>query len=254
MHITRILPIYFVFGSCVAFAQQYSSANIFSHNDYAQKNPFTNAYDLQVGYIEADVFLQNGELLVGHETAELKKDRTLETLYLVPIQEKMALNKGTVYSDPSKTLTLMIDLKTEGISTLNSIVKTMSNYPDLISCKTLIISISGNVPDRLQWKNFPDYIYFDGRPGIDYTTGELQRISFISTSFDAYSSWKGADHLPESERQKLLRLRDEVHAKDKKLRFWGAPDLPQAWKLWMEMGIDILGTDNVIALEEFIKR
>jgi alkaline phosphatase len=250
---TRSLIILFLILPGVITAQEYTSSSVFSHNDYEQKLPFFNAYDHQVGFIEADVFLENNELLVAHSRSELNPQRTLEVLYLKPLQEKIKLNDGNIYPDPAKTLTLMIDLKTEGISTLTGIVTTLKNYPTLLSCKTLSISISGNVPDRERWNDFPSFIHFDGRPGIDYTTNELQRISFISTSFGSHSAWKGDGFLPEADRVKLSALRDSVHAKGKKLRFWGAPDLPAAWQTWMELKIDILGTDKVNELDEFLE-
>ena len=40
---------------------------IHSHNDYARRVPFYQAYAQQVASIEADVFLRDGKLLVGHE-------------------------------------------------------------------------------------------------------------------------------------------------------------------------------------------
>jgi alkaline phosphatase len=249
----RSLIIYFLLLPGFVIAQEYSSSSIFSHNDYEQKTPFYNAYDHQIGFIEADVFLENNELLVAHSRSELNPQRTLEVLYLKPLQEKIKLNNGNIYTDPSKTLTLMIDLKTEGISTLKAIVNTVKNYPTLLSCKTLSISISGNVPDRERWKDFPSFIYFDGRPGIDYTLNELQRISFISTSFGSHSSWRGDGSLPEPDRLKLYALRDSVHAKGKKLRFWGAPDVHAAWQTWLDLKIDILGTDKVSELNAFLK-
>jgi alkaline phosphatase len=250
----RILLLSILSIAHVACAQTYTSSSIFAHNDYAQKNPFHNAYTLQVGYIEADVFLQDGQLLVAHEMSEVKSDRTLESLYFEPIRKKIKINNGRIYADPLKKLTLMIDLKSEGMTTLNAIVKKLSSYPEILSCETLTISISGNVPDRAQWNTFPRYIYFDGRPGIEYTPTELERISFISTSFRAYSTWNGSGPLPEDDRQKILTLRNEVHSKNKKLRFWGAPDILAAWKVWMELGIDILGTDKVSEMTELVKR
>lgn len=249
----RSLIIYFLLLPEIIMAQEYSSSSIFSHNDYEQKTPFYNAYDHQIGFIEADVFLDDNGLLVAHSRSQLNPQRTLEVLYLKPLQEKIKINNGNIYTDPLKTLTLMIDLKTEGISTLKAIADKLKTYPELLSCKTLTISISGNVPDRERWKDFPSFIYFDGRPEIDYTTNELQRISFISTSFGSHSTWKGDASLPEADREKISALRDSVHAKGKKLRFWGAPDVPAAWQTWMELNIDILGTDKVSDLNDFLK-
>jgi alkaline phosphatase len=97
------------FAAVSASAQEFNSSAIFSHNDY--KNPvlFFAAYDRQVGFIEADVFLNNGKLLVAHEATEQDTSRTLQTLYLRPLQDKIARNQGNAYAEQDKFLTLMIE-------------------------------------------------------------------------------------------------------------------------------------------------
>ena len=230
-----------------------NSAIIFSHNDYLQDNPFEKAYNLNVGYIEADVFLRGNKLMVAHTAVEIKSERTLENLYLDPIKNKIKTNSGNIYPDTSKQLTLMIDLKTEGITTLNAIVEHLKNYPAITSCKSLTIAISGNVPDTAQWKNFPRYITFDGRPTKPYSKDQLQRVSFISNSFNTYSSWNGKGKISEADVKKITEVISSVHAQGKKIRFWGAPDVPNCWTTFLELGVDIIGTDNITALEGYLQ-
>ncbi|HEY0744741.1 MAG TPA: hypothetical protein VGD40_24915 [Chryseosolibacter sp.] len=131
---------------CLSLAQDKSSI-IFSHNDYLQKNPFESAYQLNIGYVEADVFLRGDKLMVAHTAAEIKPDRTLESLYLDKIKSKLHENEGSLFPDASRKMTLMIDLKTEGVSTLNAIVQHLKKYPQLTTTNTLTVAISGNVPD-----------------------------------------------------------------------------------------------------------
>lgn len=122
--------------SC-ASAQDYTTSQVFAHNDYVRKDPFYTAYDLGVGYIEADVFLQDGALMVAHHRNEIADGRTLQTLYLEPLSQKIRQFKGSVYQDPEQKLTLMIDLKTEGVSTLNAIVGLINKYPALMNSPNL---------------------------------------------------------------------------------------------------------------------
>ncbi|HPH45880.1 MAG TPA: alkaline phosphatase, partial [Chryseolinea sp.] len=243
--------------SCVVLitssAQEYTSSSIFAHNDYVHPIPFYTAYYQQVGFIEADVFLQKNQLMVAHTTDEIEEGKTLEELYFKPLQQKITTHKGFVYANHSNSLTLMVDLKTEGISTLNELVKQLNKYPTLLSCSTLEIAVSGNVPDRSQWKSFPDFIHFDGRPGIVYSNEQLSRISMISTSFSDHAKWNGKGMLVQSEHKKLTTLIKEVHAKKKKIRFWGAPDFANTWLTWMKLNVDIIGTDDVLRLSDFIK-
>ena len=63
-----------------------------SHNDYHHKHPLLDALDSGFCSVEADVFLKDATLLVGHSRFELKKERTLEALYLVPLAERVKAN------------------------------------------------------------------------------------------------------------------------------------------------------------------
>jgi len=234
-------------------AQEYTSSSIFAHNDYVHPIPFFSSYFEQVGFIEADIFLQKNNLMVAHTISEIDEDKTLEELYLKPLQKKIIQNKGFVYPSHEKSLTLMIDLKTEGVPTLNILIKKLKKYPQLISCPTLSIVISGSVPDPSQWKNYPSFIYFDGRPGISYSKEQLDRIQLISTNFKDHTQWNGKGVLIKTDREKITTLIQEVHTKGKRIRFWGAPDFDNAWMIFMGLKVDILGTDHVASLATYLK-
>ena len=235
-----------------ATAQDYNSSSIFAHNDYAQKNPFYDAYQFRVGYIEADVFLKDNQLFVAHHQKEIKKDRTLEEMYLNPLKKEISKNKGWAYPDTTLSLKLMIDIKTEGISTLKKLEDQLNLFPELITAKGFEIFISGNVPLPDRWKEFSNFIHFDGRPGIRYTQDQLNRITLISTSFSLYSKWNGKGELPAAENNKLDSLMDTVHTMGKQIRFWAAPDYENGWKKLMGLKVDVIGSDNVPQLIQFI--
>ena len=234
-------------------AQEYTAASVFAHNDYVHPIPFYSSYFLQAGFIEADIFLKGDELLVAHTAPEIDEANTLESLYLNPVQKNIVKNSGYAYADKQQQLTLMIDIKTEGVSTLSLLVKKLNKYPKLISCPTLNIVISGNVPSPERWKEFPAFIGFDGRPNVNYTKEQLARVKMISTDFGSVSHWNGKGIPVQEDRDKIVALRDAVHSQGKKIRFWGAPDFTNAWSRLMEFNIDIIGTDDVQGLMTFIK-
>jgi alkaline phosphatase len=231
-------------------AQSYSASSVFAHNDYEQPIPFYAAYHLQVGYIEADVFLQDGRLLVAHSRKEIDAKRTLDSLYLKPLQKNIRHHNGFAYADKQKPLTLMIDFKTEGISTMQALVELLKRYPELIQANNLKVVISGNVPEPSLWNQFPSFIHFDGRPGIAYTPAQLERVELISVSFPV--PWNGKGVPDAGDMKKISAIRDEVHGKGKKLRFWGAPDFTNAWIQLMKLNIDVIGSDRINDLVNFI--
>lgn len=101
-------------------------ASCHAHNDYTHEYPLYSA--LQAGCIgvEADVWLYQQELYVGHSRSALRPGRTLMRMYLEPLLEILQTrNKrrrdngaqetpvGVFARQPSQTLTLLVDLKME---------------------------------------------------------------------------------------------------------------------------------------------
>ncbi|KAL8846199.1 MAG: hypothetical protein Q9221_008696 [Calogaya cf. arnoldii] len=56
-----------------------------SHNDEERPVPLYNALEVGCTSVEADVWLQGGDLLVGHSKDSLKPSRTLQSLYIDPL-------------------------------------------------------------------------------------------------------------------------------------------------------------------------
>jgi alkaline phosphatase len=243
----NLIGLFCIFSFC-AYAQKYNSTRIFAHNDYVQQNPFHNAYSLQVGYIEADIFLSEGKLLVAHTASEMSATKTLEKLYLEPLLSETQKNNGYAYAGKNKRLTLMIDIKTDGVSTLTQIVNAIKQFPTLLSCQNLSFMISGNVPPPDTWKNYPDFIHFDGRPGVDYSADQLKRVAMISTNFKAVCDWGGDGKLSGIQIQKIKAVMDEGHAKGKPVRFWATPDFEKAWRELMTLNVDVIVSDNITTL------
>src|SRR3954453_13573862 len=96
--------------------------NAHAHNDYAHKRPLFDALDHGFTSVEADVFLVDGNLLVGHDPGALKSERTLESLYLAPLADRVKQNRGHVYSQPARFF-LLIDIKDEARQTSGELEK-----------------------------------------------------------------------------------------------------------------------------------
>ncbi|HEY9045125.1 MAG TPA: alkaline phosphatase [Ohtaekwangia sp.] len=247
------LLLFVLAASRAGFSQVYTSSSIHAHNDYVQPIPFFAAYYQQVGSIEADVFLLNNELYVAHTDKEIATDKTLDKLYLAPLAEKIKFHNGGVYAKGTP-LNLLIDLKTEGIPTLQALVKKLKKYPALTNCSALTITISGSVPDPSRWAEFPNYIHFDGRPTVVYTPQQLARVSMISDDFSSYTTWNGKGIILAPDKKKIQDAIASVHARGKKIRFWATPDQVNAWRTLQKLQVDYIGTDNVTALATFIAK
>jgi alkaline phosphatase len=238
-----------------SFAQPvvYSTANAHSHNDYEQPVPLYTAYYSGFGSIEADIFLLNDSLLVAHTAKDLYKYRSLENLYLKPLQAFIENNNGFVYADTSRKLQLMIDIKTEPVSTLNKLIAVLQNYPVLIRTRSLQIVISGNRPDPSSFTTYPSWIWFDGVLDKQYSKEALSRIVMMSDDLKKYTRWDGNGSVPKSDLRKIQSAVDRAHQLKKPIRFWGAPDYMDAWYQLIQLRVDYLNTDSIKALSAFLK-
>ncbi len=235
-------------------AQQinYTVANAHSHNDYEQKQPFYLAYEEQFGSIEADIHLVDGKILVAHDAKNVSVNLSLEKLYLDPLDYFIKKNNGAPYSDSGKTLQLLIDLKTDANSTLAALIIALKKYPNIIHNKKIIIAITGNRPDPKDYHLYPSFIMFDGRLQEKYTKDALAKIALISDDLGDYVKKKFPLEVSTEENTKILKLIQDAHQLNKKVRFWGVPDYPIAWKKMMEWGIDYLNTDHINMLSDFL--
>src|SRR4051812_47514251 len=144
------------------FSGHYSVSNAHSHNDYEQERPFYAAYEAGFGSMEADIFLVNNELLVAHEQKELSLHRTLDSLYLQPLKAALEKNSGYPYRDSTHPLQLLIDIKTDSITTVNKLLQVLQPYPGIIHNTAIQIVLTGNLPDQSLFSQYPSYILFDG--------------------------------------------------------------------------------------------
>ena len=234
-------------------AQDNSSFQIHSHNDYLQKVPFWTAYGAGASSIEVDVILQDGKLMAAHEMASIDPDRTIESLYLDPIAE--GIKNGII---SSIEFHLLVDLKTAAYASLEVLQKIMKDYEYMLySSKNpagLKLIISGNRPKPEDYKNYPGWMFFD------YQSKELSKglpwskIGMVSLSFGQFSSWNGKGRMVESERQDVQNFIDLVHSFDKPVRFWGSPDSKSAWKAFYEMGEDYINTDHPNEAAEYLSK
>lgn len=234
----------------------YTPSNAHSHNNYAQPNIFWEAYNLQYGSIEADVFLSadSTNLWVAHTSNEVKTTkRSLDTLYLQPLISCIQKNGGYVYADHSKKLQLMIDVKTEAVSTLNELIKMINKYPVLMHTSSLKFVISGNRPNEMTFKNYPRFIWFDGEMAKNYTKPALQKIAMMSGPLTKFTKWSDTVLITEAEDKKITQIIQQVHALKKPIRFWDTPDNAQAWKILMLWKVDFINTDHVVELANYFK-
>jgi alkaline phosphatase len=244
----------FVLSTGVCQQKKYTAANAHSHNDYEQDEPFVKAWRAGFGSIEADIFLHNGALLVAHEENELDSAKTLQRLYLDPLNKIVSDNDGHPYSDPAKKLILLIDIKTIAVPTLNQLIDVLQHYPALTNARNLQFVISGNRPFENAFQAYPKYIFFDGLLSKRYGDQALQRIAMMSGNLADYTKWNGKTALGRNDRKRLSEIIHHTHNLQKPVRFWNSPDSEKAWRQLIKLGVDYINTDHIDELQNFFER
>lgn len=225
-----------------------SAQKIHAHNDYAQPRPFVNAYEQRADFIEADVWLLNGQLVVSHDKPQTGAP-TLDSLYLQPIAKLFGQYTDKVSPARDYTFGLMIDVKDTPADVLPKLIallqERLTYFNRSANPKAVQVIVSGNRPKIDTYLDYPLLLQFDGRPSEVYDDETLKHVALISDNFRGYSRWDGTGDIPDIDREKLKRVIKRAHSDNKPIRFWAIPDTPNAWKQLKKLGVDIINTDKV---------
>lgn len=235
--------------------------NAHAHNDYEHARPLLDALHHGFTSIEADVFLVEGQLLVAHNFSDVSKERTLEKLYLQPMQELAARNNGRIDND-GPTVTLLVDIKAKGADAYAALDKLLANYESLISVteggkhtdKAVTVIISGDRPFREIEASEPRRAGIDGRLTDLDSDKPASLMPLISDNWTNHFRYRGDGTISDSERQKLKDIVNRAHAKGRRVRFWATPESPALWQELRTAGVDLIGTDDLPKLSSFLNR
>lgn len=230
-----------------------------AHNDYEHERPLFDALDHGFCSVEADIYLEKGQLLVGHEPQDLRPERTLEKLYLDPLRERVRANNGRVYRD-GPTVYLLIDVKTEAKATYTALDKVLARYADILSVvangkfeqKAVTAVISGNRAPEILAAQKVRYAGLDGRLTDLDSNVPAHQMPWISDRWTAHFRWQGEGPMPAEEQRKLRELVEKAHKHGRLVRFWATPELPSFWRELRLAGVDLINTDKLAELQRFL--
>jgi glycerophosphoryl diester phosphodiesterase family protein len=233
--------------------------NAHAHNDYEHSRPLLDALDQGFCSVEADIYLVDGQLLVAHNRSQVKRDRTLQSLYLDPLRERIQKNGGRVYAGGPE-VTLLIDFKSEWKATYEVLRTLLKEYSGMLTSfrdgkmerKAILIIITGNRSRAMFEGENPRFAALDG--DIEDLDSNLPAvlIPWISSNWTKTFRWRGRGEFPEAEREKLRSIVARAHEEGRRVRFWGAPDVPLFWSELRAQGVDLINTDDLPGLQRFL--
>jgi hypothetical protein len=232
---------------------------VHAHNDYVHARPLFDALDHGFCSVEADVYLVDGQLLVAHERFQTKPERTLQSLYLDPLRERVKKNGGHVYPSGPE-FTLLIDLKGDWHTTYPVLRDVLRHYAGMLTTfrdgrketNAIVAIITGNRNRAMFAGESVRYAALDGDL-VDLDSGEpATLIPWISSNWFQTFRWNGSGTMPEAEKAKLKELVAKAHQQGRRVRFWGAPDQPNFWRELLEDDVDLINTDELEGAQAFL--
>jgi hypothetical protein len=260
-----------------------------SHNDYWRKVPVFSALHVGCTGVEADVWLLDHdlELYVGHERAELTHHRTFQSLYVNPLVEILERNnpqtpfyndtrRGVFDADPEQTLVLLVDLKTDGETTLQQVQAQIAplragnwlTYVEdgVVHKRQITVVGTGRTPfDVLIQNSTYRDIFFDAPLNALYDDSNKSDANdddgaFIYDTTNSFyasvdfkraigSVWMGLN------KKQLQLIRGQIkgaHRRGLKVRYWNTPAWPvslrnKIWHTLVAEGVDALNADDLKA-------
>lgn len=260
---SKLIPLLLVCFTIAAAARAESPApplpQAHSHNDYQHERPLFDALDRGFCNIEADVHLVDDQLLVGHDPEDVTSERTLQALYLDPLQKLIADRQGNIFPDGQR-LTLLIDFKTDGPATYAALAKALKPYEAFLSGmrdggwqpREVDVIISSNRPIDLVASNKERLAAIDGRLSDLEHVPPASLMPLISDNWTSHFTWRGEGPIPAAERTKLHALAKTAHAQNRRLRFWATPDSLAFWQELQAANVDVIGTDDLALLQSHL--
>lgn len=235
-----------------------------AHNDYEHERPLLDALDHGFCGVEADIWLVDGALLVAHDLKNVKPERTLESLYLDPLRERVTQNEGTVYKRREGTRTpefvLLIDVKSAADPTYARLTEVLENYrdmltsfePSLMERRGVTIVISGNRAIGTMFASPKRLSGYDGRLPDLKSGASTFLMPLVSDNWTKAFKWNGEGAFSERDRMRLKSYVAEAHGQGRRIRFWATPDRPEVWRELLAAGVDLINTDDLAGLQKFL--
>lgn len=230
------------------------------------------------------MWLVNGTLLVGHDVASLRAERTFQSLYVDPLvsvlEQKNPQNAYTAYAlsnyghvesngvfdtDSGRSLQLLVDVKTPGDETWPFVVEALEplrarghlsfvNETDTAINKRAITVIgTGDTPlSYLLARPSRDY-FFDAPLATLNATFVPTLSPLASTSLRASIGWTGLFAATSAQLTQMKSLVDQAHSQGLLVRIWDNPTWPKfvqnrVWNTFLDLGVDFLNADDLEAV------
>ncbi|KAK5677909.1 Altered inheritance of mitochondria protein 6 [Elasticomyces elasticus] len=249
----------------LSFIHNVRPVPVHSHNDYDRRIPLFEALGSGCTSVEADVHLVGSDLLVGHESKNLRDSYNLRSMYLEPLERLLNLQNaapsangemtGVFNLEPQQTVVLLVDIKTSGAAAFDILHAQLEPLRDMgyLShwngtqrvVRPLTIVASGNAPFEsvLGLNDTSRDIFWDAKleqlPSVldDFSTKPTTYKYNVSNTYYASTPFRNAKlhpwhdpsrPLPSTAQQKDIAATqiEQADARGLISRYWDTPASP----------------------------
>lgn len=239
-----------------------------SHNDYTRAIPLYTALATGASSVEADVWLVDGEVRIGHHKHLATWGRTLRSLYVEPLMDILT-KANAVSSDtingvfqmaPEVSLQLLIDFKEDSSELYQAVLAELeplrsanylTTYNGTINPSAITVVGSGLARLDLILNQTPRDLFFDAKLDqlstrylhLDSSISPLASVELAQSGYRSASFWMEG---PQSQMTEWVRV---AHSRGIATRVWGLPEnnwlRRKVWRDLMNIGVDWLNCDNL---------
>jgi hypothetical protein len=189
----------------------------------------------------------------------VKPGLTLQALYLDPLRERVKTNGGRVFAGGPE-FTLLVELKGDWQTSYPVLRDILKPYAPILTTfrdgetitNAIIVIITGHRAPEMFAGETVRYAALDGDlPDLE-STRPATLVPWVSSEWSRTFKWRGVGPIPEPEKLKLKELVTKAHQQGRRVRFWGAPDQPVFWRVILDEGVDLINTDDLEGVREFL--
>ena len=248
-------------GSFCCKAQSLPLANGFAHNDYKHRHPLFDALDNGFTNIEADVFLRDTTLVVGHFCPLFRHGLNLEKLYLKPLYARVMQNNGKVYPNYDHPVILMIDIKTDADKTYCELEHVLTKYSAMLTSYhygtvingAVTVVISGHKPYKKLESEDTRFAFIDeDLRRVEHDPMSVNIFTMASCKYSKLLSWDGKGPIPVWQERRLRNFVAMAHKLGSKVRLWASPEKKVVWDELLSCGVDLINTDQLSTLRDYL--
>jgi glycerophosphoryl diester phosphodiesterase len=121
-----------------------------------------------------------------------------------------------------------------------------------IKTNAITIILSGNRPRDYVAKQTKRWVAIDGRLPDLAENPPRSLVPLVSDNWSLHFKWTGGP-FPDDQAARLKEIVAKAHEQGRILRFWTIPDRQDAWNLLYDAGVDLINTDHLAELADFLK-